>query len=176
MSCVVSFQSIATKIFSHPNNSCWRIQILKLLPPSWFVTFNSTFSQHILFSNILSLIYFSLGVSGKVAHECKTTSKIVVLDILMFRFLIRGGKIKILDWMVVRILTHLICLYLLCECDFSLLLLFPNNNWTIFSQDFLAVSILWFCTPSCWWDMNIHVISSALTFRPFRPVTQKRCR
>jgi hypothetical protein len=77
--------------FCHPHNSGRGVQIIRLLItfsplPCHLVPLRPKYSLNTLFSNILSL-RSSLNVSDQVSHPYKTTGKIIVLYILIFRFL-----------------------------------------------------------------------------------------
>ena len=85
--------------FYHPHNIGWGVQIILLLvmqsPP--FPVTSSLLGPNILlntlFSNTLSFLS-SLRVNDQVSHPYKTTSKILVLCILIFKFLIATWKTK----------------------------------------------------------------------------------
>ena len=79
--------------FYHPHNTEWGMQIFLLLVmqsppfPRYLVPPRSKYSlQNTIFSNTLSFLS-SLNVSDQVSNPYKTTGKIIVLYILIFKFL-----------------------------------------------------------------------------------------
>ena len=85
--------------FDHPHNIEWGVQIIKFLLRSFLhsTVISSLLGPNILlntlFSNTLSL-RCSLSVSDQVSHPYKTTCKIIVLYILIFKFWIANWKTK----------------------------------------------------------------------------------
>jgi hypothetical protein len=89
------------------NYTWWRVQIMQFL----IMQFSTLLSLHpssvhivlsILFSNTLSLCS-SLIVRHQVSHPYRTTGKIKVLDILIFRLFDSKQKETVLGWMVASI-------------------------------------------------------------------------
>ena len=78
--------------FDHPNNTGWGVQVIKLLImqfsplPCTLSVLGPNILLSTLFSNILSL-RSCLKVMDQVSHPHKTTGKIMVLQILIFKFL-----------------------------------------------------------------------------------------
>ena len=77
--------------FYHLNNIGWGVQIIQLLSFLHSPVTSSLLGPNILlstlFTNTLSL-RSSLNVSDQVSHPYKTTGKIIVLYILIFKFLV----------------------------------------------------------------------------------------
>ena len=72
--------------FDHPNNIWWGVQITSYLhSPATSSLSGPNIPLSTLFSNTPSL-QSSLNVSHKVSHLYKTTGKIIVLYILIFKF------------------------------------------------------------------------------------------
>jgi hypothetical protein len=82
-----------------PHNIGWVIQITKLLIIKFFpfpVT-SSLLGPNILLNTLFSYtlgLRFFLNVSDKVSHPYKTTDKIIVLYILIFKFWVRNIEDK----------------------------------------------------------------------------------
>jgi hypothetical protein len=76
--------------FNHPNDIRWRIQtvnfiIMQSSPRSVFLPFRSKYPPQHCSKKTLS-IYSSPKVRDQVSHPYRTTGKITVLCILIFRF------------------------------------------------------------------------------------------
>jgi len=86
--CYMPRQSHSSR-YKHQNKIGWGVQIMKLLImyvsplPCYFVPLSPDILLSTLFSNTLSL-RSSLIVSYQVSHPYKTTSKIIILYILIF--------------------------------------------------------------------------------------------
>ncbi len=89
-----------TRYLPHPSHSSrfyqtdnigWAVQIIKLLImqfpplPCYLVRLGLNILLSTLFWNTLSL-HFSLNISDQVSHPYKTTGKIIILYILIFKF------------------------------------------------------------------------------------------
>jgi hypothetical protein len=70
--------------FDDPNNTCWSVQVMKLLSVlssaayRHFLPLRSTYSSHTLFSNTLNP-FSSLGVRDQVSHPYNTSKGPIIL-------------------------------------------------------------------------------------------------
>jgi len=108
----------------------WSFSLSSLLQP---LATSSLSSLSILlstpFSHTLNLCSF-LSVRDYISPPYSTTGKIIVFHILIFKFLERRQKKKDSEQNVSSHSPYVIWSWFLCQCNFYLLLSFPNT-WTL---------------------------------------------
>jgi hypothetical protein len=127
--------------FNRPNSTWWSVQVVKLVFMQLFAASSprppSTFPLSILFPNTLNLCS-SLSVRDQVSHSYKTTYKIIVLCILMFKFLERRT-----EWLEAFSGRDQLFNFFMNVIWFDWVLFYPKClNFATVSNDLLASFIL----------------------------------
>ena len=119
-----------------------------------------------MFSNTLSFLSSHI-VSDQVSHPYKTTDKIIVLYILIFKFLDRNLEDKLFCTEWLKEFPYLNLLLISSGIEFWFIKVVPKylNSSTI-SKVLLSVLTLWI-RPAFWSGvMTMHLVLSALTSSP----------
>jgi len=137
-----------------------------LQPPATILPLGSKFSLQSLFSNILNVCP-SLNVNYQVTCLYKTTGKIKVVYILIFKFLVRRWEDKRL-WTERKQQAFPESNLLLISAWIRLwfVTVIPKYlNSDTFSKDLLAIIKLHFYCAFWWWDTLIYLVFSVFTSR-----------
>jgi hypothetical protein len=147
------------------------VQVMKLLvmqflqPPVTSSLFCKTIFFRALFSNSPSL-RFSLNVRDQISRPYRSTVKIMVLNILIYKFLDRRqeDKSSLIEWQQVLPELNLLLISSRIKFWFAIVVL-KYLNCAIFSTPLLSVFISWIC-PAFWWrDSNKYLVFSAFASR-----------
>jgi hypothetical protein len=142
----------------------WSSSLCSLFqPPATSSLLGQNFLLSTLFSHILSLCSF-LSLRDKVSHQYKSTSKIIVLPILISRFAgkrRRDDKRLWTEWQQAVSKFKVVLIYpwiQFCLLPFPRILYFVT-----FSQDLLVISKLWLRFAFWWRHTTTYIVFSVFT-------------
>jgi hypothetical protein len=126
--------------------------------------------QNILLSTLQTLSVYVPPSKREIRFRTHTAqwAKLQFFFILVFSFLIWDGKTEDFGLIDSKHFPNLICSWFHRECQsfWSVSVVPKYLNFAAFSNDSLAILILWFC-PEFWWrDMILYFVFSACISRP----------
>jgi len=139
----------------HPNNIWYSVQIVQLLNMQSFPA-----SCHFLH---LQSRFSTQHPARIYLHRDEVPHLIYIFWSVSFQS--GGGKTKVSEVKCGRHSLTFICSWILLECSFVSLLLFPKILiFAAFSKDLLEKGKLWFC-PAFWWRNTITYLVSLVYFK-----------